>query len=58
LPVLIVRMNADLAMGEVLLKKTGSGSLQKAPMDALVLSVRREQKSAFSIACGLPMRHV
>ena len=51
-------MNADLAMGEVLLKKTGSGSLQKAPMDALVLSVRREQKSAFSIACGLPMRHV
>jgi len=27
LPVLIVRMNADLAMGEALLKKTGSGNL-------------------------------
>ena len=27
MPVLIVRMNADLAMGEVLLKKTGSGNL-------------------------------
>ncbi len=27
LPILIVRMNADLAMGEALLKKTGSGNL-------------------------------
>ncbi|MGI8434496.1 MAG: site-specific DNA-methyltransferase [Nocardioidaceae bacterium] len=27
LPILIVRMNADLAMGDVLLKKTGSGNL-------------------------------
>ncbi|MGH8776615.1 MAG: hypothetical protein ACRDWI_16140 [Jiangellaceae bacterium] len=27
LPVLIVRVNADLAMGEALLKKTGSGDL-------------------------------